>query len=75
MIKVFILTIFMCSGSLNDCRIVENDLQFNSYYNCMQYAQNRTYDMMYNTQVTEEQINKLLIYPKWICIETEKQGA
>lgn len=67
------LTAFLCSSVANDCRIIQKGMEFDDFYSCMKEGHKITYDILYNDKIKMEDINKLWIFPKWMCEETEKK--
>jgi len=69
----FLLTLFICTGIGNNCLPVTQDMhtyQMNhaTFSSCIKDGLGQSFEVFYNTElITNEQINKSRLYPKFIC--------
>ena len=75
-IMKFILTVFICSVLDGQC-FTNKDYPktFDSHYDCMRAGLSESYEILIaDGNFTEEQINKLQLYPKFICQPVKEEG-
>jgi hypothetical protein len=65
----FLLTVFICSVVSGDCYTNPNyPKTFDSHYECMRAGLVEAYEILIaEGNFTEEQINEVQLYPKFIC--------
>ena len=75
-IMKFLLTVFICSVASGDC--YTNDQYpktFNSHHDCIRAGLSESYEVLIaDGTFTEEQINNLQLYPKFVCDPVKDQG-
>ena len=72
----FILTVFICSVASGDCytnpqypKVLDN------HYDCIRQGLSDSYEILYaENNFTEDQINKLQLYPKFHCEPVKDEG-
>ena len=72
----FMLTVFICSVLDGQCYTnPEYPKPFDSHYDCMSAGLTESYEVLIaDGNFTEEQINKLQLYPKFICHPQKAEG-
>jgi len=72
----FMLTIFICSVAGGDCYTNPNyPKTFDSHYECMRAGLVESYEVLIaDGNFTEEQINTLKLYPKFVCAPIKDKG-
>ena len=75
-IMKFMLTIFICSVAGGDCYTNPNyPKTFDSHYECMRAGLVESYEVLIaDGNFTEEQINTLQLYPKFVCAPIKDEG-
>ena len=70
------LTVFICSVLDGQCYTnPEYPKPFDSHYDCMSAGLTESYKVLIGDgNFTEEQINKLQLYPKFICQPVKEKG-
>jgi len=65
----FLLTVFICSVVNGDCYTNKNyPKSFDNHYECMRAGLVEAYEILIaEGNFTEEQINEVQLYPKFIC--------
>ncbi len=65
----FLLTVFICSVVNGDCYTNKNyPKSFDNHYECMRAGLSESYEILIaEGNFTEEQINTLQLYPKFVC--------
>jgi len=71
----FLLTVFICSVVNGDCYTNKNyPKSFNNHYECMRAGLSESYEILIaDGNFTEEQINTLQLYPKFVCAPTKDE--
>ena len=72
----FILTVFICSVLDGQCYTnPKYPKTFDSHYDCMSAGLTESYEVLIaDGNFTEEQINNLQLYPKFICQPIKEEG-
>ena len=72
----FLLTVFVCSVASGDCYTKQDyPKTFNSHHDCIRAGRSESYEvLMADGTFTEEQINKLQLYPKFHCNPIKCEG-
>ena len=72
----FLLTVFVCSVASGDCYTTQDyPKTFNSHHDCIRAGLSESYEVLIaDGTFTEEQINKLQLYPKFHCKAYKGQG-
>ena len=72
----FLLTVFICSVASGDCYTNEQYPKvFNNHHDCIRAGLSESYEVLFaEGNFTEENINKLQLYPKFICNPVKDEG-
>ena len=72
----FMLTIFICSVVGGDCYTnPDYPKMFDSHYECMRAGLAESYEILIaDGNFTEENINNLQLYPKFVCQPVKDEG-
>ena len=72
----FLLTVFVCSVASGDCYTTQDyPKTFNSHHDCIRAGLSESYEVLIaDGTFTEEQINKLQLYPKFHCNPIKDEG-
>ena len=75
-IMKFMLTIFICSVAGGDCYTNPNyPKTFDSHHDCIRAGLVESYEVLIaDGNFTEEQINTLQLYPKFVCAPIKDEG-
>jgi len=69
MIKIYFLTIFLCSAITGECHVSNLEpFQYKSYYKCMQDGYGKSYEMLF-ADTSRETVEDSMLFTKWICKE------
>jgi len=64
----FFLTVYVCSALSGQCFIpVEYPKPSNSYYDCVREGLSGSYDSLYQSEITEDDIVANRLFPKFTC--------
>ena len=75
-IMKFLLTVFICSVASGDC-FTNKDYPkvFNNHHDCIRAGLSDSYEILFaEGNFTEEDINKLQLYPKFHCNPKKDEG-
>jgi hypothetical protein len=72
----FLLTVFICSVTGGDCYTNPSyPKTFDNHYECMRAGLVDAYEILIaDGNFTEEQINNLQLYPKFVCAPIKDEG-
>ena len=72
----FLLTVFICSVASGDCYTNNNyPKTFDNHHDCIRAGLSESYEVLFaEGNFTEENINNLQLYPKFICSPVKDQG-
>ena len=72
----FILTVFICSVASGDCYTnPQYPKVLNNHYECIRQGLSDSYEILYaENNFTEDQINKMQLYPKFHCEPVKDEG-
>ena len=72
----FLLTVFICSVASGDCYTNEQYPKvFPNHHDCIRAGLSESYEVLFaEGNFTEENINKLQLYPKFICNPVKDEG-
>ena len=72
----FLLGLIICSSVYQQCLPpYQWPEKFNSHYDCMRAGLSESYEILIaDGNFTEEQINNLKLYPKFICQPVKDEG-
>ena len=75
-IMKFLLTVFICSVASGDCFTTKDYPKvFNNHQDCNRGGLSESYEVLFaEGNFTEEQINKLQLYPKFHCEPIKDEG-
>ena len=66
----FFLTIYICSSIAGNCFIHESTPRpQDSYYDCVRNGLSESYEILYQGKISEQDIVKYKMYPKFACEE------
>jgi len=72
----FLLTVFICSVASGDCYTNEQYPKvFPNHHDCIRAGLSESYEVLFaEGNFTEENINNLQLYPKFICNPVKDEG-
>ena len=75
-IMKFLLTVFICSVASGDCYTNQQYPKvFNNHHDCIRAGLSESYEVLFaEGNFTEENINNLQLYPKFICNPVKDEG-
>ena len=75
-IMKFLLTVFICSVAGGDCYTNKDYPKvFNNHHDCIRGGLSESYEVLFaEGNFTEEQINKMQLYPKFHCEPLKDEG-
>jgi hypothetical protein len=75
-IMKFLLTVFICSVASGDCYTNNTYPKvFNNHHDCIRAGLSESYEVLFaEGNFTEEQINKMQLYPKFHCNPVKDEG-
>ena len=66
----FFLTIYICSSIAGNCFIHESTPKpQDSYYDCVRNGLSESYEILYQSNISEQDVVKYKMYPKFACEE------
>ena len=69
MIKMYFLTIFICSAISGECHVSNTvPFEYKSFYKCMQDGYGKSYEMLF-AETPRETVEDGMLFTKWICKE------
>ena len=75
MIKIYFLTIFLCSALSGECYVSNmKPFEYKTYYKCMQEGYGKSYEMLF-AETPRETVEKNMLFTKWICKEELTQTS
>ena len=75
MIKIYLLTIFICSAVSGECNVSNLEpFEYNTYYKCMQDGYGKSYEMLF-ADTPRETVEDGMLFTKWICKEELTQAS
>jgi len=77
----FLLTLYICTSIGNNCLPVTQDMHsypmhHEDFNSCIKDGLGQSFEVFYNTELmTAEQINKSMMYPRFICAPYTPESA
>jgi len=66
--KIYILTIMLCSVGQPQCVLPQVISEHNTHYDCVKKGMGDGYEILFERDLTKQQINKSQLYVKFSCV-------
>ena len=66
--KIYVLTILLCSVGQPKCIVPQVITEHKTHYECVKHGMGDGYEILFERDLTKQQINKSQLYVKFSCV-------